>query len=132
MNNKEIQTRNGFVIFCSTGCSCCRDENYWVGLYDNLEDTIEAAKSRWKSKSLCSQYSSNGEYYIHEIKVEDISHNRVIIENKLVFDKDEYIREDTESFSYGNLVGIVSSHKFRDTPPGQFHMYENYKKLKGQ
>lgn len=128
----DIITKPAFLIFCSTGCSCCRSENYYQGFYDTLEEAIEIATYKWRNKSIRSQYSDNGEYTIYEVAIEEISHDRIILDGQVVFKKDEDVCEYTEfyPFSESTVAGEISSSQIRDTPPGQFHMYEAYKKLK--
>ena len=47
-----------FYIECRTGCTCCRDENHYRGLYATLAEA-EARIARWKrgeGNPVSSQY----------------------------------------------------------------------------
>lgn len=44
----------------STGCSCCRDENFCEGPFETLEDAKNSARSHCKNKTIASQFAPNG------------------------------------------------------------------------
>lgn len=66
--NAYFENRVGFVIHCATGCSCCEDQNYLTGFYDTVDEAINAALGRWDSKTLKSQYASNGRYKVARVE----------------------------------------------------------------
>lgn len=78
-----------YTISCSTGCSCCRDDNHLRGFYKTREDA-ERRIAYFKSPEskywpLASQYARRGCYRINEEDAELISNNRVILNNNYVY-----------------------------------------------
>lgn len=47
----------GWFVLCSTGCSCCRDDNYAVGPFTDKDEAVVALK---RPTGLASHYSRNG------------------------------------------------------------------------
>lgn len=86
-----IEKKTGIIIKASTGCSCCRDENFISGFYNDLEEAREAALRKYERKSVASQYASNGVYTIMEVEYEllhdanDPDNDRIILQGR-VFD----------------------------------------------
>ena len=74
MNNSKC-----YIIECTTGCSCCRNENHYRGPYATREIAQEAEKCFHNIRLLSSQYSSSGNYYIREHDCEILPDNRIII-----------------------------------------------------
>lgn len=88
-----------FYIECRTGCSCCSDENHYRGFYKTREEA-QARVDRFKRGidfPVCSQYSRYGNYDIYESEAEEISNNRIIVNDQVFPDK--YIEIDIEDGS---------------------------------
>ena len=79
----------GYAINCSTGCTCCSNEDFTEGLWR----TKEGAQARIDffkdpnahNNPLASQYSKKGNYSIEEVDVEKISGDRIIIGKNYVY-----------------------------------------------
>lgn len=76
-----------WYIACSTGCSCCANENFDWGFYDNPEEPRETIDrwSRGNGNPLASQYAKYGRYHLIEAEAELLPDGRIIIDNT-VFD----------------------------------------------
>lgn len=85
-----IENKTGYIIHGSTGCSCCRDENFISGMYGELTQAEDAVLGYHARKTVCSQYSTNGIYTIRKIDYEQMSDNRIII-NNMVFDCSDFM-----------------------------------------
>ena len=55
-----METRILYFNSISTGCSCCRNENFCEGPYETLEEARESARYHHRNKTLASQFASNG------------------------------------------------------------------------
>ena len=75
--------RPAFLIDCSTGCSCCADENHTRGPFKLREDAEAKAISYRERRLLASQFSSTGVYYIREVEAEVLPDGRLIIDNRV-------------------------------------------------
>jgi hypothetical protein len=85
-----FEKKKVWYIECRTGCSCCADENFCQGFYDNPEKP-QALIDKWLTgdgNPLASQYARYGRYTLHEIEAEILPDGRWIVENR-VFDADE-------------------------------------------
>ena len=73
-----------FLIRCSTGCSCCRNENELRGPWRTQQSaqTQAVAYERWPL--LSSQYAPRGRYQIKRIEAEQLPDGRLILDNKLI------------------------------------------------
>lgn len=89
--NIETQGRRKiYWIYCSTGCSCCADQNFDYGFYLNREEA-EAQAEAWRNginNPLCSQYAKYGRYRVNEGEAEILPDGRWIVEEQ-IFDTDE-------------------------------------------
>lgn len=85
-----ISKHTGFFIHGSTGCSCCRNENFVCGIQHSLDEALERAIRFHESKTVCSQYSDNGIYSIREIDYEKLPDGRVIIGSRVFEDESFY------------------------------------------
>ena len=92
----------GYIIHGSTGCSCCSNDNFIEGLYEDQDSAIDSVISHRKNHTVCSQYSDTGIYTIREIQYEEISDGRIIIEGYVFNDKNFVIE--------GNLADLMSNH----------------------
>ena len=72
-----------YIIYCSTGCSCCRDQNHFRGPYQSREIAEEAKSHFSRTKLLSSQYSSSGNYSIEERNCEILPDGRIIIDDRI-------------------------------------------------
>ena len=85
-----FEKKKVWYIECRTGCSCCADENFDQGFYDNPEEP-QALIDKWLTgdgNPLASQYARHGRYILHETKAEILPDGRWIVKGK-VFDADE-------------------------------------------
>lgn len=73
-----------FVVLCSTGCTCCANEDMYYGPFRTEDDAIEAAIEHHSRRTLASQYADNGVYYIEKVQVQQIYEDRAIIGNSVV------------------------------------------------
>lgn len=79
-----ITKHNGFIILGSTGCSCCRCDNFVQGIFDNEEDAKATVEHHRRNKTVASQYSKTGNYTIKPVEYELISDGRVILEDRVL------------------------------------------------
>lgn len=88
-----------YVVWCTTGCSCCSYENHFRGPFSTHE-AAEAAIVVFKDKRLlASQYSKTGHYYIEPRSVEHMPDGRLIIAEEFVvpgFVDDDPLCDDAE------------------------------------
>ena len=85
-----FEKKKVWYISCSTGCSCCSDQNFDQGFYDNPEEP-QALIDKWlsgKDNPLASQYAKYGRYHLCETEAEILPDDRWIVEGT-VFDADE-------------------------------------------
>jgi len=66
------------MIYCSTGCSCCRNENHYTGPYRSEEDAINEAAKFKLERRLASQYAPNGVYGVEKHSAEVLPDGRVV------------------------------------------------------
>ncbi len=74
-----------YSIRCTTGCTCCKYENHFRGLYKSI-DEAKARIARFRlgvDNPLSSQYAKYGRYSIFEHDAEEISNDRLIIDDKV-------------------------------------------------
>ena len=73
-----------FLIRCTTGCSCCRNENELHGPWRTLEAAELQAKiyERWPLVS--SQYAAKGLYEIIRTEAEQLPDGRLILDGRLI------------------------------------------------
>lgn len=78
-----------YLIYCSTGCSCCCDENHYRGPYKSKEDAEKRISYFYSKDSkfwpLASQYARCGRYSIEEHSYEKLPDGRVIINEERVY-----------------------------------------------
>jgi hypothetical protein len=79
-----METIKIFTIYCSTGCTCCSEENHYRGPYRTREEATKAAEGFRSRKLLSSQYSSTGNYSIEEAEGEILPDGRIIISNTYI------------------------------------------------
>lgn len=73
-----------YIIYCSTGCSCCNNENHYRGPFSS-KAAADAAVTQFKAMPLlASQYSAKGNYTIEEVECEHLPDTRLIINNHWV------------------------------------------------
>jgi len=74
------KNKNLYVIECSTGCSCCCEDEFTRGFYQSKEEA-EAVAAEYRqgiNNPLCSRHSKYGIYQVHEWEVEVLPDGRVI------------------------------------------------------
>lgn len=91
-----IEKKVGWYIHGSTGCSCCRSENFISGFYHTEDEGIDALASHEKRKTVRSQYSNTGLYTLYKTEYEELSDGRIIFANR-VFD-------DANFYENGNIA----------------------------
>lgn len=72
-----------FTIYCSTGCTCCSNENHYRGPFSSREIAEEKVKHFREVRLLASQYSKNGNYHIYEEEAEQLPDGRVIVDDRV-------------------------------------------------
>jgi hypothetical protein len=76
-------------IEARTGCSCCSDENHYRGPYRTKKDAEQRVKYYKAENSefwpIGSQFARRGSYFIDVWDAEEISENRWIIGDKVVY-----------------------------------------------
>lgn len=85
-----FEKKKVWYISCSTGCTCCSDQNFDQGFYNN-PDEPQALIDKWLSGNgnpLASQYAKYGRYRLCETEAEILPDGRWIVEGT-VFDADE-------------------------------------------
>lgn len=70
-----------FIIYCSTGCSCCSGDNHYRGPYKTREEAEKAAAGFRERSLLSSQFSATGNYSIEDRDAEILPDGRLIIDN---------------------------------------------------
>lgn len=80
-----MTTGKAYVVHCSTGCSCCSNENHYRGPFPSHEAADVAVEKYRELRILASQYSPRGEYRVEEFDCEFLPDGRIIIE-RTVFD----------------------------------------------
>ena len=78
-----------WYICCSTGCTCCSNENFNQGFYDNEQVPNDIITKWYKGDGnpLASQFAKYGRYSLVEIETELLPDGRMIISDS-VFDQD--------------------------------------------
>jgi hypothetical protein len=75
-----------FLIYCSTGCTCCSGENHYRGPFSTKEIADARVATYRELRVLASQYSARGNYTIYEHDGEQMTDGRIICGNN-VYDK---------------------------------------------
>lgn len=73
-----MKTRQVWFIHASTGCSCCREDNFMQGPFLSEESAKGVADYYHATKRLSSQYSETGRYHIEAIECEELPDGRFI------------------------------------------------------
>lgn len=77
----NVKQTKAFVIYCSTGCTCCSSENHYRGPFSSREIAERRADDYHKARILASQYARNGRYEIEEHEAEILPDGRIIVDN---------------------------------------------------
>ena len=78
-----------YYISCSTGCSCCAENNFDQGFYLTSEEPNKIVE-KWSmgiGNPLASQFAKFGRYRVNEVEAEILPDGRVIVEDS-IFDKE--------------------------------------------
>ena len=68
-----------FLIYCSTGCSCCSGENHYRGPFSTKEIAAARVPQYREQQILASQYSSRGNYSVEgPFQGEQLEDGRII------------------------------------------------------
>jgi len=81
MMEEEEEGPKAYVVYCSTGCSCCSDENHYRGPFSTREIAEARCELYTKTRLLASQYARNGNYKIEEYDAELLPGGRVIVDD---------------------------------------------------
>lgn len=97
-----------YLIYCSTGCTCCSYENHYCGPFDSRETAQARAEQFKASARLASQYARNGRYTISEHDAEQLPDGRIIIGCRIfpaLLTADDYPEEIRENdFPSGEIL----------------------------
>ena len=85
----SITKHEGFVVFGSTGCTCCSSSNFVDGLYPTLEEASARTHYHTENRTVASQFSKSGRYSIQKVEYELLPDGRVIIGSD-VFDSENF------------------------------------------
>lgn len=88
------QTHIGYIIHGSTGCTCCRSDNFIHGLYDTAEAAFAQVEQHVRMRTVRSQYSESGNYTVNEVEYENLSNGRILIDTT-VFDSVSFFETGT-------------------------------------
>ncbi len=99
-----------YLIYCSTGCTCCSYENHYRGPYKTMDDArrrIDYFNSPGsKFWPVGSKYAVRGRYEVEEVKIEVLSDGRCIVDGERVIEslniievnEDGSIKDDGSEF----------------------------------
>lgn len=95
----EVTVTKGYIVECSTGCTCCSNENHLRGPFSSREVAEAACVQYHNMAILASQYARNGNYYVREYDAESLPDGRIIV-GSIVFPqwKDDSIGEGDQIF----------------------------------
>jgi hypothetical protein len=72
-----------FLVANMTGCTCCRDENFYSGPYRTKEEAEAVMVDHRKRSLLASQFAREGRYHITECHVLEYE-NLLVIDGETV------------------------------------------------
>jgi hypothetical protein len=73
-----------WFLHASTGCSCCREDNFEAGPFKTEADASERAEAYRSSRRLSSQYSRTGNYTVSDaVDAELLPDGRIIVEDRV-------------------------------------------------
>lgn len=125
----ELPKATHYMVFASTGCSCCRDNN-WAEHFTSLESAWHCAQASWDCKSVASQYAERGVYSIHEIEVEILPGDRLVFGSSVLdFGVTEYGRKANDMLYYvdSKHIHTVRDKVSRDKSYEQYREEQNEK-----
>lgn len=73
-----------FTVYCSTGCSCCANENHERGPFLMREEADKACEHYRSITLLASQYARHGRYEVQTHTYERLPDGRLIIDGEKV------------------------------------------------
>lgn len=88
---EKTKTLKLWYIECSTGCTCCSDENFYQGFFKTKEEADSIAKI-WGTEGnnpLGSKYARYGIYKVRQTEAEVLPDGRILALGQ-VFDKSHY------------------------------------------
>lgn len=97
-----IQKKTGYYISGSTGCSCCRNENFISGMIESENDALDRMAGYEKRGEVRSQYSSTGIYTMYKTEYEVLPDGRIIL-GRYIFDDDCF-------YETGAIANDISGH----------------------
>jgi len=93
-------TKKGFILIGTTGCSCCRCNNFCSGIFSTKEEAQKEKEYHIRNKTCASQYSRTGNYDIKEVSYNLLSDDRIIIGGR-VFESSTFEETGEESTNIG-------------------------------
>lgn len=85
LDENEVPKIKVYVISCSTGCTCCSEDNHHRGPYRTREDAERRINFFLNSQGserfnpVASQFSARGNYYVEELEAEKYEHKNNIV-----------------------------------------------------
>lgn len=95
-----LTKHNGFIILGSTGCSCCRCDNFVQGIIQTEDEAKALVESHKRNKTVASQYSATGVYTIKPVEYELISDGRVIVCDRVMDDENFVLTGEDEYYAF--------------------------------
>lgn len=95
-----ITKHTGFIILGSTGCSCCRYDNFVQGIINTEEEAQELVASHKRNKTVASQFSATGNYTIKAVAYELISDGRVIVCDRVMDNESFVLTGEDEYYAF--------------------------------
>jgi len=91
---KMFETVEAYFLYCSTGCTCCAEDNHYRGPYRTAEEAGRRKAYFYAHPILASQYTSTGHYSISgPSKAEILPDGRLIIDST-VYEQFFTVKED--------------------------------------
>lgn len=95
-----ITKHKGFIILGSTGCSCCRCDNFVQGIFQDEESAKATVENHRRNKTVASQYAKTGNYTIKPVDYELINDGRVIIGDRVMDNESFILTGESEYYAF--------------------------------
>ena len=127
---KELSTSVMMYAYTgSTGCSCCRSDNFTRGPYETAEDVLEAVRCSYEAKEVCSQYSTNGVYSIYKLEVLPLFDDTFLVGNTCI----EYHGYTSKyDYTYGDCITYDPAKPFTSVALENFFYLRTVRKLRAK
>lgn len=101
-SNITCEEFDAYLIYGSTGCTCCSYENFIEGIFKTVEEAQERKKYHIEHCTVASQYSRTGRYTIYKVKCKKYSNDsRIIVEDEY-FDSENFY--ENRDYYYGEEI----------------------------